>query len=80
MLLKVISSITLKGIQIERNAFPASENIEENLDQFKYTNIHPCMDTEILLVFMTIYFFLNYFLPFNDAQTATIAKIHAFAL
>lgn len=39
---------------MERNVFPASENIEENLDQFKYTNMYPRMDTEIFLVFMTI--------------------------
>lgn len=35
---------------MERNAFSASENTEENLDQFKYTNT----DTEILLTFMAI--------------------------
>lgn len=39
---------------MQRNAFPASENIEENLDQFKYPYMHPHMDTEISLVFMTI--------------------------
>lgn len=39
---------------MERNAFPASENMEENLDQFKYTYMHPHMDTKILLVFVTI--------------------------
>lgn len=54
VLLKIFSSITLKGTQMQRNAFPASENIEENLDQFKYPYMHPHMDTEISLVFMTI--------------------------
>lgn len=32
VLLKIISSITLKCVQTERNVFPASEGVEENPD------------------------------------------------